>query len=231
VLKVQLRPRWLFVRSAKDSTGDGVTDDTVAINNAISAGSRCGEGCDSSTTTPAIVYFPPGTYMVSSPIIQYYYTQFIGDANSIPTIKATATFQGIAVIDSDPYIPNGNGANWYTNQNNFFRQIRNFVIDLTSLPMNTGAGVCSSCWATCQNDTLRSMQIHWQVAQATSLQNIQFNMVVGGGTTNKQQGIFMDNGSGKVPGVPPTPASVLTLHRRFHDRLGLQRWQLWCISR
>jgi glucan 1,3-beta-glucosidase len=41
------------------------------------------------------------------------------------------------------------------------------------------------------------MQIHWQVAQATSLQNIQFDMVVGGGTANKQQGIFMDNGSGK----------------------------------
>ena len=47
------------------------------------------------------------------------------------------------------------------------------------------------------NVKLRSMQIHWQVAQATSLQNIQFNMVVGGGAANKQQGIFMDNGSGK----------------------------------
>ena len=79
--------------------------------------------------------------MVSSPIIQYYYTQFIGDAVLIPTIKATPNFEGIAVIDSDPYIPNGGGANWYTNQNNFFRQIRNFVIDLTSLPSNTGAGV------------------------------------------------------------------------------------------
>lgn len=144
----------------------------VAINNAISTGSRCGEGCNSTTTAPAIVYFPPGTYMISAPIIQYYYTQFIGDALTIPTIKATAAFEGIAMIDSDPYIPNGNGANWYTNQNNFFRQIRNFVIDLTSIPMNSGAG------------------IHWQVAQATSLQNIVFNMVVGGGTGNKQQVSF-----------------------------------------
>ena len=120
-----------------------MTDDTAAINSAISAGSRCGEGCDSSTTTPAIVYFPPGTYLVSSPIIQYYYTQLVGDAISVPTIKAAAAFGGIAVIDADPYIPNGNGANWYTNQNNFFRQIRNFVIDLTSLNMNTGTGVRS----------------------------------------------------------------------------------------
>lgn len=38
--------------------------------------------------------------------------------------------------------------------------------------------------------------IHWQVAQATSLQNIVFNMRTDGGTENGQQGIFMDNGSG-----------------------------------
>ena len=152
----------------------GTTDDTVAINSAITAGNRCGEGCDSSTTTPAIVYFPPGTYLVSKPIIQYYYTQFIGDAITLPTLKASASFTGMAVIDSDPYDgPN----NWYTNQNNFYRQVRNFVIDVTNMPATGGA-----C-------------IHWQVAQATSLQNIVFNMVQGG-TNNAQEGIFMDNGSG-----------------------------------
>lgn len=55
--------------------GDGSSDDTVAINAAITDGSRCGQGCDSSTTTPAIIYFPPGTYMISKPIVQLYYTQ------------------------------------------------------------------------------------------------------------------------------------------------------------
>lgn len=35
--------------------GDGSTDDTAAINAAITSGSRCGQGCDSSTTTPALV--------------------------------------------------------------------------------------------------------------------------------------------------------------------------------
>lgn len=118
------------------ATGDGTTDDTAAINNAIADGNRCGLGCDSSTVTPAIVYFPPGTYLVSAPIIQYYYTQFIGDAVTIPTIKASASFTGIAVIDSDPY---AKGVNWYTNQNNFYRQIRNFVIDITSMPATGGA--------------------------------------------------------------------------------------------
>jgi hypothetical protein len=95
--------------------GDGVTDDTVAINAAVSDGNRCGFQCDSTTTTPAIVYFPPGTYLVSKPIIQYYYTQFIGDANQIPTIKAAAAFEGMAVIDADPYAEGG--VNWFTNQN------------------------------------------------------------------------------------------------------------------
>ena len=155
--------------------GDGTTDDTAAINSAITFGSRCGQGCDSTTVTPALVYFPPGTYIVSKPIVQYYYTQLVGDAVSIPTIKGAAGFQGIALIDSDPY--DNTGKNWYTNQNNFYRQIRNFVIDLTSMPATAGAG------------------IHWQVAQATSLQNIVFNMVKSD-SNNKQQGIFMDNGSG-----------------------------------
>ncbi|RFU27644.1 hypothetical protein B7463_g8690, partial [Scytalidium lignicola] len=158
------------------ATGDGSTDDTAAINAAISDGSRCGQGCDSSTVSPALVYFPPGTYVISKPIIQLYYTQLVGDAVSVPTIKAAAAFAGIAMIDSDPYDDTGN--NWYTNQNNFFRQVRNFVLDLTAMPSTTGAG------------------IHWQVAQATSLQNIVFNMRTDGGTSNAQQGIFMDNGSG-----------------------------------
>ncbi|KAF1347903.1 family 55 glycoside hydrolase [Delphinella strobiligena] len=153
--------------------GDGTTDDTAAINSAITAGSRCGLGCDSSTVTPAIVYFPPGTYKISTPIIQYYYTQLIGDAINPPTITADSSFVGIALIDADPY--ESNGDNWYTNQNNFFRQIRNFVINLK--PMGkSGSG------------------IHWQVAQATSLQNIVFDMYAGSDST--QQGIFMDNGSG-----------------------------------
>lgn len=103
-------------RNVKDfgAAGDGSTDDTAAINAAITAGSRCGQGCDSSTTTPALIYFPPGTYSISAPLIQLYYTQFVGDAVSVPTLKATAGFQGIALIDSDPYA--AGGINWYTNQ-------------------------------------------------------------------------------------------------------------------
>ncbi|KAM0313289.1 hypothetical protein ACHAPQ_012073, partial [Fusarium lateritium] len=68
-------------RNVKDfgAKGDGRTDDTAAINKAISDGARCGEQCKTSTIAPAVVYFPAGTYLVSGSIIQYYNTQFLGD--------------------------------------------------------------------------------------------------------------------------------------------------------
>lgn len=78
---------------------------------------------------------------------------------------------GIAVIDSNPYA--AGGFNWWTNQNNFYRQVRNFVIDISHV-----AGSATG--------------IHWQVAQATSLQNLVFTMAKGGAN---HQGIFMENGS------------------------------------
>lgn len=42
--------------------GDGSTDDTAALNACISMGDRCGLGCDSTTVTPALLFFPAGTY-------------------------------------------------------------------------------------------------------------------------------------------------------------------------
>ena len=161
-------------RNVRDygAKGDGVTDDSDAINAAISSGNRCGQGCDSSTVVPAQVYFPAGTYLISKPIIQYYFTQMVGDAVNPPTLLASTSFAGIALIDSDPYLPGG--ANWWTNQNNFYRQVRNFVIDVSQV-----SGSATG--------------IHWQVAQATSLSHIVFKMATDG---RNHQGMFMENGSG-----------------------------------
>jgi glucan 1,3-beta-glucosidase len=83
--------------------GDGITDDTDAINEAMSSGDRCEQGCFSSTTTPAIIYFPAGSYVISSPIFNYYNTIIVGNPNSLPVLKASASFDGGSLIDGDPY--------------------------------------------------------------------------------------------------------------------------------
>ncbi|KAK6343478.1 hypothetical protein TWF730_011067 [Orbilia blumenaviensis] len=173
-------------RNVKDfgAKGDGVTDDTEAINKAISSGNRCGLGCGSTTVLGAIVYFPSGTYLISKPIIQLYYTQFIGNYNNRPIIKGSKDFVGIAMIDTNVYIPGGDGDQWYINQNNFYRSIRNFVIDLRDMPSNS----------TGDDQVWPPTGIHWQVAQETSLQNIHFVMSTDPG--NNQIGIFTENGSG-----------------------------------
>ncbi|KAF8516954.1 exo-beta-1,3-glucanase [Hysterangium stoloniferum] len=163
------------------AVGDGITDDTVAINKAMAEGARCGKDCDSSTVSPALVYFPPGTYLVSAPIVAWYYTAIVGDPKNLPVLLADPSFVGIAVIDANPYIPLGYGKQWYINQNNFFRSVRNFIIDLRQMPPKSGA-----------------TGLHWQVSQATSLTNVVVEMSREPGNTH--QGMFMENGSGGYMG-------------------------------
>lgn len=57
-------------------------DDTEAIRAAMFAGRRCGEKCNGSTTKNAIVYFPPGKYLVSGTIPVIFGTQLIGDVGA-----------------------------------------------------------------------------------------------------------------------------------------------------
>ena len=151
-----------------------MTDDTAAINQAISSGNRCVPGsCQSTTITPAVVYFPTGTYLISSSLIQYYYTQMIGNPNSLPVLKATPGFTGFGLIDGDPYQAGGVLA--YGATNVFYRQVRNLILDLTSIP--------SSSTAT---------GIHWPTSQATSLQNVIFKMSDAPGT--QHTGLFIESG-------------------------------------
>ncbi|KAK4238207.1 pectate lyase superfamily protein-domain-containing protein [Achaetomium macrosporum] len=167
-------------RNVKDygAYGDGVHDDTAAINRAISDGGRCGAGCPASTQFPATVYFPAGTYLVSSPIIQFYNTEMLGDPFNPPVIRAAESFTGLGVITSDVYVDDD--VTWYLNQNNFLRSVRNFVMDIRPTPQ--WAYVCA---------------IHWQVAQGTSLENIAFiSTTPAEYAETTQQGIYMENGSG-----------------------------------
>lgn len=81
-------------------------------------------------------------------------------------------------MSTDEYTGGGKGIDglsmeWYVNTANFYRQIRNFYIDVTDAPQ--GRAIAG---------------IHYQVAQATSLQNIE---IVAKGD---QYGMYSENGSG-----------------------------------
>ncbi|KAI9159080.1 Glucan 1,3-beta-glucosidase [Paramyrothecium foliicola] len=185
-----------FYRNVKDfgAVGDGITDDTAAINRAASSFSindhsrkRCDGECGSTTVLSALVYFPPGTYLISSPILQYYYTQFVSNPEARAVIKGSRDFQGIALFDANFYIPGGAGKQWYVNQSNFFRQIRNFVFDMTSMNRTN----------TLHDQPYVPTGIHWQVGQATSITNCHFQMPLSGPDGPATAiGIFMENGSG-----------------------------------
>ncbi|KAI1369868.1 putative exo-beta-1,3-glucanase [Xylaria arbuscula] len=164
-------------RNVKDygAVGDGSTDDTEAIAAALNdGGNRCLQGCASTTTTPAVVYFPSGTYMVSKALQPPYFTQLIGDPSDRPVLKATSGFQGFGIIDGNPYFTEN--LNWVST-NVFYRQMRNFVIDTTAIAPGTAA-----------------TGIHWPTSQATSLINIEFNMPTDASTVHV--GLFCESGSG-----------------------------------
>ncbi|KAH5082276.1 hypothetical protein HBI82_010620 [Parastagonospora nodorum] len=166
-------------RNVKDygAKADGVTDDSDAINRAISDGNRCGPWvCDSSTDTPAVVYIPSGTYLINKPIIFYYMTQLIGDPRTRPVLKAAPTLDALALIDASPY-SNQDGSPGWTSTNIFLRQIRNIEIDGTAVAPTKGF-----------------QGIHWPASQATTIQNVKIRMTQS--DASGHAGIFVENGSG-----------------------------------
>lgn len=142
--------------------GDGMTDDTAAINAAIASGNRCNPAtCQSSTTTAAVVYFPSGTYVISSPLIDYYETQIIGNPNELPILKASANFTGQTLVE-------GNQGDKWNPSNIFYRQVRNLEIDMLDLsPQHAVSG------------------IRWPTSQATSLDNVVVRMSEQPGTQHR----------------------------------------------
>lgn len=126
---------------------------------------------------PAVVYIPAGTYLVSTAIIDYYYTQIIGNPNCMPVLLAspawTAGAGNIGMIEGDPYTSANLG---FGATDIFYRQIRNIVFDMTMVPR--GGAITG---------------VHWPTAQATSIQNCVFRMSDAPGVA--AQGIFLESGS------------------------------------
>ncbi|KAF2024187.1 family 55 glycoside hydrolase [Setomelanomma holmii] len=135
------------------AVGDGKTDSTTAIQNAINSGSR-NSGTLGSTGQPAVVFFPPGTYLVSSPLQNYIGTVLMGDPIVRPSIKASAAFQGSTVVKGvDPKYP-GLVA--------FYHEIKNLVIDSTAAAASN-----------------KLLLLDWSVSQACQLSNSALLMPIG----------------------------------------------------
>lgn len=164
------------------------------------------------------------TYLVSAPIIPYYYTQLIGDAKNPPTLLAALTFNGMAVIGT-PFWAQRDIAYWSIEQmlihtsrveeaRNIFkpqiicrskfvyfqpsptlficcshRSIRNFVIDTRQYDvLDFLTSYVFLYWTFLDRVPPQNSQgtgIHWQVAQATSLMNIVFEMSAASNTAHQ----------------------------------------------
>lgn len=120
------------------------------------------------------MYIPSGTYLIAKPIIFYYMTQLIGNPRSLPTLKASARLEALALIDASPYNNNGGAPAW-TSTNLFMRSVRNLIIDGTARPATAGF-----------------QAIHWPASQATTIQNVKIRMTQASNSVHA--GIFVENG-------------------------------------
>jgi len=151
-----LGQNWTVFRNVKDygAKGDGLTDDTAAIQLAISSGNQLSTretGHFGSTGQPAVVYFPSGTYLVHATIRSAIGTVLIGNPTDRPVIKAATNFTGTYLLfGRDRQLAGLVG---------FYHGIKHLVLDSTEVAAN------------------RSLTLlEWNVSQANQLSNVLFRM-------------------------------------------------------
>lgn len=162
-------------RNVKDygAKGDGMTDDTVAIQKAIDDGGRADSGDGAGPMTkPATVYMPPGTYLVSGSLVVLANTELVGSPQTLPTIAAAHSFVGLALLTS---ISQKTGSPSK-------RSLRNMVVDVRAAPVSAHV-----------------VGVHWQASPGSSIENVRFYMASSAdekNDTNTQIGLYVENGRG-----------------------------------
>jgi glucan 1,3-beta-glucosidase len=156
--------------------GDGVSDDTAAIQAAFDFQQGGGDGSNL-TTTQAVVYLPPGTYLISDTLVIWFWGHLVGNAICPPTLLLAANAPGFSgVAGLKPVVTSNLGFNisvahhaWWVQgkavgghaNDLFYVHIRN--VNLRVLAGNDGA-----------------VGILWPVAQQTSLRRISIDMTASG---------------------------------------------------
>jgi hypothetical protein len=125
--------------------GDGVTDDTVAITNALTYNREA----SFTLSTPMVVYVPPGDYVVTNTLTLWFLTHLIGNSLCPPRLLLPAgTWPG-----GQNYVLAGDTSYSGDHDDEFYRGIAH--IDVVIGENNGGAG-----------------GIHWAVSQATFLRDM-----------------------------------------------------------
>ncbi|KAK0617735.1 pectate lyase superfamily protein-domain-containing protein [Immersiella caudata] len=151
--------KYLVFRNVKDfgAKADGITDDSAAIQKAIntvdgSTGTRNAAG--SLTGSPAVVYFPAGTYLLKTGLKNIMGTILMGDPTNRPILKAAPDFRDRVVLAG-----HGTSAGGLVS---FFYGIKNFVLDSTAV-----------------SPTKTIVLLENNVSQACQLSNVMVSMPVG----------------------------------------------------
>ena len=228
-------------RNVRDfgAVGNGVNDDTAAIQAAIDHDREDG----SPTKLPAVVYLPPGTYLISDTLVCWFYTHLIGSSACNSTIVLAPSSAGFATAASGlrwgyylkPAVVFQAGFNqstarhaWWANQNgcpdgscnmsdgmnnNFFSEARNLHIRIGR--GNPGAS-----------------SLLWDVAQQTSVRNVSFDLTASGAVALDVSGGTDLDGSNplspplRLSASPPLFSSSRThTHTHTHTSPSIHAWQ------
>lgn len=159
------------VKAAFNAQGDGVTDDTAAIQAAINAATGSSPPATSTRTPTAIVYLPPGTYKIAGAlsIVSTNGFQFLGAGAGLTILKPTST-TGPALLTID-----GSNAGTYGG----FSVQGDGTEALTDVVLST--------WTTAsQRDS------HWNLFKDIFIVNTKF---INGVHVNATTGVFNNDGS------------------------------------
>ena len=116
-----------------NAVGDGNTDDTQNLQNAINDdGNGENRYNNEVTTRPAEVFVPGGTYKLTKQLDLRLNTILVGDPNDMPTFKTSSNFNGGTVVNGYDYATHDSSGTTA-----FFIAMKNIIIDTTNIAPDT----------------------------------------------------------------------------------------------
>ena len=148
--------------------GDGVTDDTAALQLAINH-NRLQAGLPPAPTqrpfappSRAVVYLPPGTYVVSDTVVLWFFTHLRGSTLDPPTVLLKSSAAGFGDAGAlKPILATAGGCNqsipWWRDN---FHANDMFYNQIHSININAGRGNSGA------------VGVYWSIAQQTSIRDL-----------------------------------------------------------